>query len=67
MGEQLLVGDRGMEGGSCEVTHQIRVPCSEGTVGFRPEQTSLSQVLPTSSSIAQLFVQSGSLFKYNVL
>lgn len=48
--------DRGMEGGSCEVTHQNHLPCSDGTMGLSPEQTSLP--LKCCQPAAQPFVQS---------
>lgn len=49
--------DRGMGGG--KVTHQNHLPCSDGTMGLSPEQTSPSEVLPSSSSTTQPFVQPG--------
>lgn len=49
-------GDRG---GGCEVDHQTHLPCSGGTMGLSPEQSSPSQVVPPAAQITERLVHPG--------
>lgn len=48
--QQLLAGTGEMEGDGCEVDHQTHLPCTGGTIGLSPEQSSPSQAPLASSS-----------------
>lgn len=48
--QQLLAGTGEMEGDGCEVNHQTHLPCTGGTIGLSPEQSSPSQAPLASSS-----------------